>query len=69
MFRFDGAKARTLRQAQRIRPEGLALACDRSAPSVLQYESGRVTPPLPVAAAIAEALGVELRDLVTKSQP
>lgn len=61
---FAGHRLQELREAQGRSRERLAGDIGRSYPAVVAYESGRVTPPLPVAEAIAQALGVPLADLL-----
>ena len=63
-LKFSGARMRDARQAADMRAEELAIEIDRSMYSVAQYEQGRITPPINVAARIAGVLGVALDDLL-----
>lgn len=66
MFRWDGARQRTLRQAAGQSPEQLAIAINRSASAIISYEIGRTTPPVGVAHQLARELGVTVADLLTE---
>ncbi|MZE56149.1 helix-turn-helix domain-containing protein [Streptomyces sp. SID5770] len=61
---FSGARLRASRKAAGVSIELLAVIISRSAYSVLEYERGRVTPPIDVLAAIADALGRKVEDLL-----
>ncbi|QDN81817.1 helix-turn-helix transcriptional regulator [Streptomyces sp. S1A1-7] len=63
---FSGQRLRAVRKAAGISVERLALDIDRSAYSIFEYERGRVTPPINVIAAIADALGRPIEDLLTE---
>jgi len=54
---FSGQRLRQERTAAGISIERLALAIDRSAYSVQEYERGRVRPPVNVLSRIASVLG------------
>lgn len=54
---FSGARLRAARKRNGIPKELVALAAGRSTYSINEYESGRVVPPLPTLAAIADFLG------------
>lgn len=54
---FSGALLRAARERHRLPKELVALATGRSTYSISEYESGRVVPPLPTLAAIADLIG------------
>jgi transcriptional regulator with XRE-family HTH domain len=62
LFRAD--RLRSLRLEQGISFERLAVAIDRSYSSIIQYESGAVTPPAPIVERLAHALDVGVDDLL-----
>ncbi|MEU8519075.1 helix-turn-helix transcriptional regulator [Streptomyces sp. NPDC048577] len=61
---FSGLRLRASRQAAGISIEHLAVAIGRSAYSILEYQRGRVTPPVDVLFAIADALGCDVTELL-----
>lgn len=65
---WDGYSLRRLRLARGLSLEAVALHIGRSAASVTGYELGRAAPPLSVAVALAEALGVEVTDLMRRER-
>ncbi|MFJ3635236.1 helix-turn-helix domain-containing protein [Streptomyces sp. NPDC090112] len=65
---FSGRRLRESRKAAGISIELLALAITRSAYSVLEYERGRVTPPVTVIAAMADVLGRPIDDLLSEEE-
>lgn len=67
-LRWSGGKARARRVAAGLPLEAVAIRAGRSAASIQSYELGRVTPGLPVALAIAETLGVDVRDLMEPAE-
>jgi len=56
---FSGHKLRDIRRKRGCSRDDLARAIDRSYQSVVLYELGRVVPPTPVVAALADALEVD----------
>ncbi|MEV3988250.1 helix-turn-helix transcriptional regulator [Streptomyces sp. NPDC049837] len=65
---FSGRRLRESRKAAGISIERLAISIDRSAYSIQEYERGRVTPPTTVLAAIADALGRQVDDLLVEEE-
>ncbi|MEU8528508.1 helix-turn-helix transcriptional regulator [Streptomyces sp. NPDC048629] len=61
---FSGPRLRATRKAAGVSIEHLAVTISRSAYSVLEYQRGRVTPPVDVIAAIADTLGCTVEDLL-----
>ncbi|MFF3912676.1 helix-turn-helix domain-containing protein [Streptomyces sp. NPDC001852] len=61
---FSGQLLRESRKAAGVSIEQLAISIGRSAYSVQEYQRGRVTPPIDVLAAMAEALGRPIEDLL-----
>jgi transcriptional regulator with XRE-family HTH domain len=61
---FSGQRLREERTAAGISTEQLALAINRSAYSVQEYERGRVRPPVNVLSRIASVLGCTVDDLL-----
>lgn len=61
---FSGQRLRETRKAAGISIERLAITIGRSAYSIQEYQRGRVTPPITVIAAIADALGRPIDDLL-----
>lgn len=66
---FSGRQLRETRRAAGIRTEALALAVERSAYTINEYEGGRVIPSLPVALKLADALGCDLDALLASEEP
>ncbi|WP_406345522.1 helix-turn-helix domain-containing protein [Streptomyces sp. NBC_00648] len=65
---FSGQRLRETRKAAGISIERLAITISRSAYSVQEYQRGRVTPPITVIAAIADALGRPIEDLLVEEE-
>ncbi|MCY0962794.1 helix-turn-helix domain-containing protein [Streptomyces sp. H27-H5] len=65
---FSGRHLRETRKAAGISIELLAITIARSAYSIQEYERGRVTPPINVLAAIADALGRPVDELLTEEE-
>ncbi|MCX5588176.1 MULTISPECIES: helix-turn-helix domain-containing protein [Streptomyces] len=65
---FSGRRLREARKTAGLSPEHLAISVGRSAYSIHEYELGRVTPPITVIAAIADALGRSVDDLLTEEE-
>ncbi|MFD0417289.1 helix-turn-helix domain-containing protein [Streptomyces sp. NPDC127108] len=63
---FSGQRLRETRKAAGISIERLAITIGRSAYSIQEYQRGRVTPPVHVIAALADALGSSVDDLLTE---
>lgn len=59
---FSGRRARDRRDAAGVPVELAALTVQRSAYSVHEYEMGRVTPPTPVLAQLADLYGCTIDD-------
>lgn len=68
MARFDGAALRDQRRLAGIPAAQLAAAVDRTADAVWSYETGRATPPVDVAATLADTLGVRLEQLLARPE-
>ncbi|MFI9311217.1 helix-turn-helix domain-containing protein [Streptomyces triculaminicus] len=68
MSLFDGARARAIRLEAGVCIEGLAAAAGVSPNTVRTAESGKHQPRPRVAAALAKALGVALRDLAVPGE-
>lgn len=66
---FSGQRLRENRKAAGVSIEQLAVAVSRSAYSVQEYQRGRVTPPIDVIAAMADALGRPIEALLTDEEP
>jgi transcriptional regulator with XRE-family HTH domain len=62
---FNGAALRDQRRLAGIPAAQLAEAVGRTADAVWSYERGRVTPPVDVAATLADTLGLRLDQLLT----
>lgn len=56
-------RIREIRQARHMGMTELAFRIGRSVAGLQQYETGAVSPPLPVARLIAKALGAELDEV------
>jgi transcriptional regulator with XRE-family HTH domain len=59
-----GARIRALRLEAKVTQEQLAWDCDLDKGYLSQVEAGKRTPSVPVLAAIAKRLGVEMADIV-----
>lgn len=68
MFRWNGARQRTLREAAGLSREWLAIKIDRTAETVQAYELGRARPSLEAAYRIATELGVSIPDLLDEQE-
>lgn len=66
MYRWDGARQRTLRKAAGLSLEWLAIKISRSADTVKGYELGRSAPPVGVAHQLAAELGVTVDELLVE---
>ncbi|WP_019072396.1 helix-turn-helix domain-containing protein [Streptomyces hokutonensis] len=62
---FDGAALRDQRRLAGITAAQLAAVVGRTEDAVWSYETGRATPPIDIAAALADALDVHLDQLLT----
>lgn len=62
--KFSPKRLRAARIAAGLRPEQLALTIGRSVYSIHEYERGRVQPPVDIAAALADALGCGVEQLI-----
>ena len=60
---FSGSRLADARQAAGLRREAVAVAVDRSLPTIVGYELGRVDPPASIVARLADAVGVAAGDL------
>jgi DNA-binding XRE family transcriptional regulator len=65
--RFDGEKFRAARERADIAREVCALKIGRKYPTIAAYEDGRVQPPITVAAALADLVGVDLDELLSRA--
>lgn len=65
---FDGAALRDQRRLAGLTASQLAAAVGRSVWVVWDYETGRVTPPVDVAAGLADALNLRLDQLITNAE-
>lgn len=65
---FSGQRLRETRKAAGISIERLAITIGRSAYSIQEYQRGRVTPPVHVIAAIADAVGRPIEDLLDEEE-
>jgi ribosome-binding protein aMBF1 (putative translation factor) len=65
---FDGAALRDTRRLAGIPAAQLAAAVGRSEHAVWSYETGRIRPPLDVAAGLADALDVRLEQLLATTE-
>lgn len=65
---FNGAALRDQRRLAGIPAAALAAAVDRTADAVWSYETGRTTPPVDVAATLADTLGLHLDQLLTRAE-
>lgn len=59
---YSGTRVRAMRKAAGPRVEHVAIHLDRSVYTVLEYEHGRVIPPTPVLAALADLYGCSTDD-------
>ena len=64
---FSADRVRKYRESRDMSREALAESIGRSYPSVVLYETGRVTPPLSVIEDIAQALNVTTADLLDEA--
>nr|WSY53807.1 helix-turn-helix domain-containing protein [Streptomyces sp. NBC_00886] len=64
---FDGPALRDQRRLAGLTVAQLAAAVGRSVWVVWDYERGRVTPPVDVAAGLADALDLRLDQLLTRT--
>lgn len=60
--RFHGPALRARRQAAGLRREHVAIAIDRSVPSIAGYERSEVNPSVEALARIADLLGCRIDD-------
>jgi transcriptional regulator with XRE-family HTH domain len=60
---FSGARLADARQAAGLRREAVAVAVDRSLPTIVGYELGRIDPPASVVGRLADAVGCAPGDL------
>jgi transcriptional regulator with XRE-family HTH domain len=65
---FSGQRLRDSRKAAGLSVEQLAVTINRSAYSILEYERGRVTPPISVLAAIADAIGQPIEAFLAQQE-
>jgi len=66
---FSGPRLRAQRVRSGLSAAQLAACIGRSAWAVYDYETGRATPPIPVADALADAVGVSLDALLADDRP
>lgn len=62
MHVFSGSLLKQQRLDHDVRVEAVAVAADRSAPSIIAYERGIATPPADVVGRMADAIGCEVAD-------
>jgi transcriptional regulator with XRE-family HTH domain len=63
MQQFSGERLQELRRSAGRSREHLAVAGGRCLTSIVNYETGRVAPPVDVLAKLADAIGVDVADL------
>lgn len=69
MRSFSGPRLRAARARCGLSAAQLAARVGKSEWSVYRWEQGRVQPPIPVADAVADALGVSLDALLADDRP
>ncbi|WP_380161552.1 helix-turn-helix domain-containing protein [Kineococcus sp. R86509] len=65
---FDGKQMAARRRRLALTREAVGIGVGRGYQSIVDYELGRTQPPLKVAVAIAELLGLELTDLIARDR-
>lgn len=69
MQHFDHRRLRKAREDAGLSREEASLKARRSHASIVAYELGRVSPPLPVLETLAEVFGVEPAALFSDREP
>jgi transcriptional regulator with XRE-family HTH domain len=65
---FSGPRLREARKSAGLSPEHLAISVGRSSYSIREYEMGRVTPSVTTLAAMADAVGCTVDDLLAEEE-